>query len=74
VLAKVLAAIEDHGQEPVAEAVSSALRDGRCDLLALQRLAARVPEQVEVPVSLRGFEIERREARAYDALLAGGRP
>lgn len=72
VLAKVLAAIEDHGQELVAQAVSSALQAGRCDLLSLQRLASSAKAEVEVPASLRGFEIERRDVRRYDALLAGG--
>jgi transposase len=73
ILAKVLAAIEHHGAEPVAQAVTDALRSGRCDLLALQRLATPAPATVEVPASLRGFEIERREARQYDVLLVGGR-
>jgi hypothetical protein len=73
-LAKVLGTVEDRGVAPVAEAVEAALRADRCDLLALRRLTMPPAAAVEVPASLRGIEIERRQAREYDALLAGGRP
>jgi transposase len=71
-LAKVLGAVEDHGVAAVAEAVTAGLQADRCDLLALHRLASKPVVAVQVPVSLRGIEIERREAREYDALLVGG--
>lgn len=73
-LAKILGAVQEHGVEPVATALSTALQAGRCDLLALGRLGSTAPSPAEVPECLRGIEIERREARQYDALLVGGRP
>jgi hypothetical protein len=74
VLSKVLGAAEDHGIGPVAEAMEAALQTGRCDLLALQRLESVSLQSIEVPESLRGIEIERREAREYDDLLVAGTP
>lgn len=73
-LAKVLGTVEDRGVAPVAEAVEAALEADRCDLLALPRLATPAAALVEVPASLRGIEIERRQAREYDALLVGAAP
>ena len=70
-LAKVLGTVEDRGVAPVAEAVQAALQANRCDLLALPRLTIPSAAAVEVPASLRGIEIERRQAREYDALLVG---
>ena len=70
-LAKVLGAVVDRGVAAVAEAVQAALQADRCDLLALPRLAAPRAAAVEVPASLRGIEIEHRQAREYDALLVG---
>jgi hypothetical protein len=73
-LAKVLGTVEERGVAPVAEAVEAALQADRCDLLALRRLTLPPAATVEVPASLRGIEIERRQSREYDALLVGGRP
>lgn len=73
-LAKVLGTVEDRGVRPVAEALEAALSVDRCDLLALPRLAMPTVALVEVPASLRGIEIERRQAREYDALLVGAAP
>lgn len=73
-LAKVLGTVEDRGVAPVAEAVEAALQADRCDLLALRRQTMPAAVAVEVPASLRGIEIEHREAREYDALLVAGMP
>ena len=71
-LAKIVGAVEEHGLTPVAAALTTALQSGRCDLLDLGRFAAPTPPVIEVPASLRGIEVERRDPRAYDALLVGG--
>lgn len=73
-LAKILGAIDEHGAEPVVDAVAAALDAGRCDLLALGRLAASPAQTVQVPETLRGIEVERRSVHQYDALLCGGKP
>lgn len=70
-LAKIVGAVEEHGLTPVAAALTTALQSGRCDLLDLGRFAAPTPPVIEVPASLRGIEVERRDPRAYDALLVG---
>lgn len=69
-LAKVLAAVVDHGLEPVGSAVRAALAAERCDLLALQRALASPARQVTVPERLRAVTVEQRSAHEYDALLA----
>lgn len=71
VLARVIGAISDHGPEPVAKALLSALDGGRCDLLALKR-EETPPASVEVPESLQGYEITRASAADFDTLLVHG--
>lgn len=71
VLARVVGAVAEHGPEPVAQALEQALAADRCDLLALQRGAAR-PRTVEVPERLAAYEIDSVRAAEFDALLAGG--
>ena len=74
VLARIVGAISDHGPEPVAEALLSALDGGRCDLLALKRVENEAV-CVEVPEALQGYEIARASAADFDVLLAqGGAP
>jgi hypothetical protein len=73
VLAKILGAVVEHGEEAVAEALTAALSAGRHDLLAL---ASRVHHEdsrtIPVPRALAGFVVEAGRAADYDALLAGG--
>lgn len=71
VLARIVGAISDHGPEPVAEALLKALDGDRCDLLALKR-PEKEPAYVEVPESLKGYEIARACAADFDALLVEG--
>ena len=72
ILTKVLAAINEHGERPVAQAVEGALEAQRTDLLALAHLVARpMPVMVELPEKLSGFQIESACAAEYDELLVG---
>lgn len=74
VLAGVLGAIEDHGEEAVTKALLEAMAEGRTDLLGLSRqMPARqeLPPEL-VPPTLRRVEIARANVGDYDLLLAGG--
>jgi transposase len=73
VLSRVVGAIHDHGEEPVRQAVLTALQAERTDLLALAVLLARpCPQRVEVPAALAHHEVEAARAADYDVLLGGG--
>jgi len=72
VLSRVLGAIVDHGSQAVAEALEAAFQAGRCDLLDLARRLKQTNLTVEVPVALRGYEIETGSPADYDVLLMGG--
>ena len=73
VLAKVIAAIHEHGEPVVAQALRVALDSDRADLLALAELVARpMPVRVQVPDSLADVEVESSSAADFDALLVGG--
>jgi len=72
VMARVVGALHDHGEDPVRRAVLAALEAGRADLLALTAvLAPARVQRVPVPDSLAGHEIEVARAADYDALLVG---
>jgi transposase len=75
VLARILGASLEHGEEAVTEALEVALAQGRCDLLALgEHLHDDGREQVgnvEVPEALRGYQVETARAKDYDWLLEG---
>jgi Mu transposase, C-terminal domain len=77
VLARILGALVDHGEEPVAEALEAALSGGRCDLLSLakhlhDREDREASAAVEVPEALSGYRVESANAADYDFLLLGG--
>jgi len=79
VLARILGALVDHGEEPVAEALDVALSRGRCDLLSLAKhLHDREEDSeacaaaVEVPEALSGYRVESANAADYDDLLLLG--
>jgi transposase len=72
VLSRVLGAVVDHGSETVAEALEVALDAGRCDLLAMAGRLRRAETVVEVPSSLKSYEIEAVSPADYDILLQGG--
>jgi transposase len=72
VLSRILGAVVDHGSQAVAEALDTALQAGRCDLLALSSRLQKASVMVEVPVSLRGYQIEAGSPSDYDVLLTGG--
>lgn len=73
-LAWILAAVLDHGEGPVGQAIEQALQAGRQDLLALApRLHGELKRaEVPVPEALRKYSIEAGRAADYDALLVGG--
>jgi len=72
VMARVVGALHDHGEDPVRKAVLAALEAGRADLLSLTAVLAPARVQhVPVPDSLAGYEIEVARAADYDALLVG---
>lgn len=74
VLAGVLGAIHDHGEESVRQALLEAMAAGRTDLLLLSRQMpaspALTPEQI--PQVLRFVQVAQGAASDYDALLSGG--
>lgn len=75
-LAKILGAIVEHGEESVSTALSKALVTGQVDLLALGERLHATPSmaRVEVPEPLRSYQIEAGQAADYDWLLEGGAP
>jgi len=75
VLARIVGALVDHGEEPVAEALEAALSNGRCDLLSLSKCLHDPTERsrsVEVPEALSGYRVESGRASDYDFLLLLG--
>jgi transposase len=74
VLARIVGALVDHGEEPVADALEAALENGRCDLLSLSERIhdpTQRPQTVEVPEALSGYRVESGRASDYDLLLLG---
>jgi len=73
-LAGILGAIREHGEERVKAALTEALAEGRCDLLALRRFipAAEVLADARVPEGLRSIQVEAAQASDYDVLLVNG--
>lgn len=75
VLARILGASLEHGEEAVSKALEVALARGRCDLLALGKHfpddGAEQVGNVEVPEALRGYQVETARAKDYDWLLEG---
>ncbi len=73
VLARLVGALVDHGEEPVAEALEAALENGRCDLLSLSKQVhddpTERPRRVEVPEALSSYRVESGRASDYDLLL-----
>jgi len=70
--ARVLGAVEGHGEGVVAEALTAALAAQRTDLLALGALRpAAAPALIAVPPALAAHTVASPSARAYDALLGG---
>lgn len=70
ILARVLAAIVQHGIEAVGDAVRKALEGGHRHLLDLAVLRRDpVPAEIEVPESLAQYVVEAAHATDFDALL-----
>lgn len=72
VLSRIVGALVDHGEEPVAEALEAALANARCDLLSLSERIhdpTKRPRCVAVPEALSGYHVESVRASDYDLLL-----
>lgn len=74
VLAKILGAITEHGEEAVREALVAALELDRVELLGLGESLHKDsrPRAVAVPDQLKGIEVQTARATDYDWMLAGG--
>jgi len=74
VLAGVLGAIHDHGEDIVSDALFDALARGRTDLLAIRERLPVEPVIFEglVPDRLRQVQVEAGRAADFDYLLIGG--
>jgi transposase len=70
-LARVLSAINEHGEESVTAALTTALAVERTDLLALTAAVTKGPLCNPVPDSLAGYEVPSAKAADYDHLLVG---
>ena len=75
-LARLLRAVDEHGEERVRGVLEQVLTGGTFDELAVQRLltAAQDPQAVTVPEALRGYEVESASAAVYDRLLVAATP
>lgn len=76
VLSRILGALVDHGEGPVAEALDAALSRGRLDLLYLAEHLDDRRERVgsvAVPEALSSYTVESANAEDYDRLLGGTR-
>lgn len=70
-LARIVGAIVDRGEEQVTAALSRALAQQRYDLLELQAPACLTPQRIEVPPALATYAVETARAADYDWLLEG---
>jgi hypothetical protein len=73
VLARIVGAIDEHGEAEVAEALSRAMAQQRCDLLELSASVATPARCIAVPPALAAYAVESARAADYDWLLEGGR-
>lgn len=74
IMAGVIGAIHDHGQDLVTEALLSTMDSGSVDLLSIHRYlpGEKTEMRVMVPAALQQFHIESGSAFDYDELLIGG--
>ena len=71
VMAQILAAVVDHGEEAISGALTQALASGRTDLLALAPTVHSQTAQVAVPEALAHYQVESGHAGDYDWMLEG---
>lgn len=71
VLARIIEAITEHGEEQIRTLLQQALEGDASDILyRLPRKAtASAPETIDVPAALAGYEVETARAADYDVLL-----
>jgi hypothetical protein len=73
VLSRIVGAIVDRGEAEVAQALSRAMAQQRCDLLELQAPSSSVtPRCIAVPPALATYAVETARATDYDRLLQEG--
>jgi hypothetical protein len=73
VLSRIVGVIVDRGEAEVAAALSRALAQQRCDLLALEAPPPPTPQCIEVPPALAPFAVEAARAADFDWLLQESR-
>lgn len=71
-LARILGAMVDHGEEVVAAALEATLQTPQQDPMGPIPLTSPVPQEVPVPQALQGYLVEGTRAADYDTLLLGG--
>jgi transposase len=71
-LARILGAMVDHGEEVVTAALEAILKAPQQDLSVATPLTSPLPQEVPVPQALQGYLVEGTRAADYDALLLGG--
>jgi len=70
IFAKVLSAVVQQGEKEVGKALWKALQGGEKNLLALGDLIRRpLPQEIEVPESLKAYVVESSMASDFDVLL-----
>jgi len=72
VLARLLGAVCQHGEDKVARALAAALNEQRVGLLDLAGDDGLPPPAITVPPALAGYVVEAGRAADYDHLLAEG--
>jgi hypothetical protein len=71
-LARILGAMVDHGEEVVAAALEAVMRTTGQDPTASTPPMYQLPQEVSVPQALQGYLVEAARAADYDAMLLGG--
>ena len=71
-LARILGAMVDHGEDVVAAALEAVMGTPQQDLAGSTLPTSQLPQEVPVPQALRGYLVEAARAADYDALLLGG--
>jgi hypothetical protein len=69
ILAKLLGALEEHGEERLRPVLEAALAQARVEILNAPASPPPTPESIAVPYGLADFVIEAGKAADYDHLL-----
>jgi len=69
-VARLLAAIVEHGEDIVTGALGDAVKGAASQLKELAKLPSVAPTEIEIPEALRQYVVESASAADYDELLA----